>query len=325
MSEIVLGVGTSHSPVLSTPPENWLDHAMRDPKYPLFEYNGENISFDQRIVNNKGKYKPYISQSAQQSFFDRTEACLALLRQEIRAVRPDVCVVIADDQEEMFDFDNMPAFGVYYGKEILCKRPDLSKKSEAIRLSAWGYYTDEPTVFPAHAELGLHLIRHTMDAGFDVSTFSSQPRNSGMSHAVTFLYRRILDATVPVVPVFINAFYPPNQPRMGRVIEFGHELRKAIKSFPSELRVAVIASGGLSHFLVNETLDRAVLHSLEQGDLEILNRIPESALKSGNSEIKNWAALGATMAPSKMELVDYVPVYRSEAGSGCGMAFGLWK
>jgi hypothetical protein len=109
------------------------------------------------------------------------------------------------------------------------------------------------------------------------------------------------------------------------VLEFGTAVRAAISSFPGNTRVAVIASGGLSHFLVNEDLDRSVLDAMSAGELSGLAGLSENALKSGNSEIKNWAATASIMAPLKMRLVDYIPAYRSEAGSGCGLAFGVWK
>jgi seryl-tRNA synthetase len=48
---------------------------------------------------------------------------------------------------------------------------------------------------------------------------------------------------------------------------------------------------------------------------------------SGNSEIKNWITLAGVMADADlpMDLLDYVPCYRTEAGTGCGMAFARWN
>lgn len=325
MAKIVLGVGTSHSPMLSTPPENWLDHSTRDHAYPLFDSDGARLDFAQLAEGNNGKLNPLVTVDTMREHFSRTEAALATIREALKDAAPDVCVVIGDDQDEMFHHDNMPCFSIYYGNEIVCKKPDMSKKAPALHLSAWGYYTDEPTTYPGHAKLALHLIDHLVDEGFDVSASVAQPGGTGMSHAYTFLYRRLLDPSVPIVPVFINTYYPPNQPRASRVIEFGSALREALARFPEDTKVAVIASGGLSHFLVDEKLDRSVLDALCSGKLAPLAGMSEKALKSGNSEIKNWAATGSIMAPARMQLIDYVPAYRSEAGTGCGLAFGLWK
>lgn len=325
MARIVLGVGTSHSPMLSTPAEHWLGHAVRDPAYPLFDSDGRALAYDELAKKNGERLAPLIEPSAMPGNLARTDAALGRLREAIAAARPDVCVVIGDDQDELFHHDNMPCFSVYYGKNILCRKPDMSKKAPALQMAAWGYYTDEPTRFPAHPALAQHLIAQAIGDGFDVAASASQPQELGMSHAYTFLYRRLIAADVPCVPVFINTYFPPNQPRIARVVAFGRMLREAIESFEPDLRVAVVASGGLSHFLVDEALDRAVLDHCASGNVDALAAIGEGALKSGNSEIKNWAALASLMSPARMQLVDYVPAYRSPAGTGCGLAFGTWE
>jgi hypothetical protein len=88
-----------------------------------------------------------------------------------------------------------------------------------------------------------------------------------------------------------------------------------------------MASGGLSHFVVNEDLDRQVLKAMETGDEAALVAIPESYFKVGTAEIKNWYPLIAAMnaAGKTFHLVDYVPCYRSEAGTGCAMGFVYWE
>ncbi|TKC90072.1 hypothetical protein FAZ69_07895 [Trinickia terrae] len=66
------------------------------------------------------------------------------------------------------------------------------------------------------------------------------------------------------------------------------QLGAAVKSFPEDVRVAVVASGGLSHFIVDEELDLRVLHTLQTHDHAALRAIPRGALNSGSSEILNW-------------------------------------
>lgn len=325
MATIVAGIGTSHSPMISTPAEYWLLHAARDRAYPLFDSKGNRLDFDELERANGRRLEPLIDPAAMPGLFARTEAALARLRDRIVQAAPDVCVIIGDDQDELFHHDNMPCFSVYYGDKMTCRKPDMSKRAEAMQRAAWGYYTDEPTDFPACSGLARHLIDRALSSGFDVAASASQPDGFGMSHAYTFVYRRLMDTRIPSVPVFINTYFPPNQPRIGRVLAFGHMLREAIESYEPGMRVLVIASGGLSHFLVDEELDRTVLGLCSAGDLDGLASIGEGALKSGNSEIKNWAALAALMAPARMDLLDYVPAYRSPAGTGCGLAFGVWE
>ena len=145
-----------------------------------------------------------------------------------------------------------------------------------------------------------------------------------MGHAFGFPMRRLVPPTVPIVPVMINTYNPPSQPRASRCRDFGRVVRAAIDSFPGDDRVGVLASGGLSHFLVLEDLDREVLAALERGDVDAICAIPESTYVAGTSEIKNWIAAAAACHGLDFDLIDYVPGYRTPIGSGTGLAFALW-
>ncbi len=146
-----------------------------------------------------------------------------------------------------------------------------------------------------------------------------------MGHAFSFLYRRISPGcNLPMVPVMVNTYYPPNQPTPKRCYALGQTVRQAIESWESASRVAVMASGGLSHTVIDEDLDQMTLKALTTQDKEGLYRLPREKLRGGTSEILNWVALAGVMEQSPMKLIDYVPTYRSPAGTGCGMAFAYW-
>ena len=187
-------------------------------------------------------------------------------------------------------------------------------------------------VHPGHPGLGRHLIESLMDEEFDITQSRELPAGSGycngIPHAYGFIYRRIMkDDVIPNVPVILNTFYPPNQPTAARCHKLGRALGRAIQSWESDARVAVFASGGLSHFVIDEELDRAVLDALAANDVDELISIPEDRYQSGSSEIKNWIPLSAMMADLDLDmtLVDYVPCYRSEAGTGNAMGFVYWR
>ncbi|MBV9543601.1 MAG: hypothetical protein JOY61_04425, partial [Chloroflexi bacterium] len=107
----------------------------------------------------------------------------------------------------------------------------------------------------------------------------------------------------------------------------GRAIASAVRAWPERARVAVIASGGLSHFVVDEELDRMLLGALEKKDAATLQNLPRERLFSATSESLNWVAVGGAMESSalKMELVDYVPVYRTPANTGGGWAFARWQ
>ena len=129
---------------------------------------------------------------------------------------------------------------------------------------------------------------------------------------------------MPIVPIMLNTYYPPNQPTPRRSYALGAAVRRAIESWDGRARVAVLASGGLSHIIVDEALDREVLAGLEGHDPQRLAAVPRAKMKGGTSEILNWIALGGAVGPMTMTLVDYVPGYRSLPSTGCGMAFAYW-
>jgi aromatic ring-opening dioxygenase LigB subunit len=135
------------------------------------------------------------------------------------------------------------------------------------------------------------------------------------------------DNVIPHVPVFVNTFYPPNQPTARRCVAFGEAIARAIAAWRDERTVAVAASGGLSHFVIDESFDREVLSAMQAGDLDKLAAIPESFLQAGTSEIKNWLVAAGILVSAglRMELIDYVPCYRSTAGTGSAMGFAVWR
>jgi hypothetical protein len=128
----------------------------------------------------------------------------------------------------------------------------------------------------------------------------------------------------PAVPIMINTFYPPNRPSPARCVDFGVALREAIESFPGDARVAVIASGGLSHHVVDEELDAVAIKALHDGDLQALRDIPAHRLNGGSSELRNWMGMAPSAQGLREELAVYEAVYRNVAGMGGGMGIFAW-
>ena len=89
----------------------------------------------------------------------------------------------------------------------------------------------------------------------------------------------------------------------------------------------MIASGGLSHYVVDEEWDQKMLKAFQANDEKTLRDEPNIMFRSGTSETKNWITTAGAVSNTnlKMNLVDYVPCYRSEAGTGNAMAFATWE
>jgi hypothetical protein len=76
--------------------------------------------------------------------------------------------------------------------------------------------------------------------------------------------------------------------------------------------------------IIDEELDRPTINALKSDDRERICAPPAEKLVLGSSEIRNWIVLAEAVQGLKMNLVDYVPCYRSIAGTGCAMAFSCW-
>jgi hypothetical protein len=86
-----------------------------------------------------------------------------------------------------------------------------------------------------------------------------------------------------------------------------------------------MASGGLSHVIIDEEIDQWTLDGLQGKDETALRSLPVDRLDLGTSEIRNWIVLGGTAQDKKMQLITYEPCYRSLAGTGCAMGFAYWE
>lgn len=327
MAELVLGLATSHSPQLSTPPELWPLHAERDRANPdLRGPDGRVCQYAELLALQGARMQQELTP---ETWAARHAACqhgIERLRQALAEVEPDVLIIVGDDQKELFHDDNMPAVLVYWGDRLRnVPRTHRGPLSPAQQAAAWAY-GDTVCDYPIASRLGAHMITSLIEQDFDVAHSRTLPPEQGMGHAFSFIYGRIMpERIIPTVPVMLNTYYPPNQPTPGRCFALGQALRRAVESWSETCRVAVVASGGLSHFVIDEDLDRQVLDALQQHDAKALASLPRARLDSGNSEIRNWIALGGAIDHLRMQLIDYVPCYRSPAGTGCAMGFAQWR
>jgi predicted class III extradiol MEMO1 family dioxygenase len=124
-----------------------------------------------------------------------------------------------------------------------------------------------------------------------------------------------------VVPILLNTYYPPNAPTARRSYEIGRKLARVIENSKSNMRVAVAASGGLSHFVVDEELDRKILRAIKMKDPDTLKSLSRNQLNSGSSEILNWVMAAGMSEKLTNDWAEYYPGRRTAAGTGTGMGF----
>lgn len=335
MSELLLSQGTSLSPLLSIGPEDWAQYCAADANREVFLRGGETISFAELKKRNGDRFA---SETTPAEFERRSvlaQRHLTRLSEELAQTNPDVVVIVADDHGELFDGTALPPIAVYISGQVSNSVGDqrtmayLSTSEDPAWRRNIKAAPAVPTerCYPGHPDFAFGmvsaLIERAVDAG--VAKTPTDP-NRGIGYAFGFVINRLLGGrAIPVVPVLLNTWYPPNVPLPSRCYDIGVAIREAIEVGPPDTRVAVICAGGLSHIGIDQDLDRQLLEAIRANSRDEVAAIPRLALQSGNCQLLNWAVLGGIVSKSKNHWLEYLPVYRTAAGTGIGLAFGSWS
>lgn len=328
MAEIVLGLGTSHSPLLSVPADLWGVYGERDQRNPFLYRvpDGKHVTYEALLAEVDPAIAKEITPEVFAARHAANQAGIAKVSEMLAKVNPDVLIMFGDDQQEVFSADFMPALCIFWGETVPFGRRVPAAADQAMQAARRWYGDGTIEHFPVNAALGRHLVEHLNAKSFDVTHARTIGEGTSISHAFGFVWKRIMgDTILPTVPVHINTYFPPNQPTPQRCWELGRAIREAVESWDSSARVAVLASGGFSHFVVDEDIDQQALKALRDQDVAAVAALPLERLQSGTSEIRNWFAAAGAVEHLDWHLIDYVPCYRSPAGTGCAMAFAYWS
>ena len=333
MAQIVLAMATTHGPQLHTTVEQWQLRvkADRERKHP---FRDGTYSFDELVAMRRAENLDAMSSlEAQRGYHARCHAAMTTLADKWEDVGADVAVILGNDQNEIYETDELnPAFMVFCGDKI----PNYPQSAEAkkslppgIAEAEHGHATERYTEYRGVPQLGAHIINTMIERDFDVAASKKWPKHArnGASHAFGHIYRQVMrDNVVPNVPIYQNTFFPPNQPKASRSYAFGRIVKEAIESWDSDKTVAVFASGGMSHFVIDESFDRRFVAALRDKDKTYLTTLPLAQLQSGTSELKSWISLAGVLESTNADMheVDYVPCYRSSAGTGTANGFYWW-
>jgi len=330
MAELVLGIGSSHGPLLSTPPEQWDLRAKADRENKAHWFRGKTYDFESLLAARAPGFAHEVTVEKRRERFFQCRKALEALGRKFNDVSPDAVVIIGNDQREFFNAGLTPSITVYRGSRI-SNVQHLNEDAPGLNIAEPANSPAEGATYPGATALADHILDSLADENFDLAqsdqTPSGAPRG-GIPHAYGFFYHTILqDKTPPSVPIILNVHFPHNTPKARRCLELGRALHRAITSFTGFKRVALMASGGLTHFVIDQGLDEAVMTAMRTGDEDALAKVPENLFKVGTAEIKNWYPVAAAMnlAGRRYHQVDYVPCYRSEAGTGNAMCFAYWE
>jgi 3-O-methylgallate 3,4-dioxygenase len=330
MAQLVAAFASSHSLMLAATTEDWIERFRQtDRGMPLFDKNGIPRDYEELLKAAPPDAESLVTPEKLRSAYERTFKAVAELKNHIDATELDALVIIGDDQHELFQDSLMPALGIYYGKTIRNAARKKTPEGNWYKRAMMERLEPRQDVhYPVHAGLALHMITDLTKAEFDLCALREIAPHQYEGHAYSYIHRTYLEGrNLPVVPIMMNTYYAPNPPTPKRCVQLGWKLKEVIESYPAETRVGILASGGLSHFVVDEELDRGVIEALHEKDLDYLASLDPKRLQAGSSEIRSWivTAAAAVAADFDLDWVEYIPAYRTPALTGTGLGFARWS
>ena len=224
---------------------------------------------------------------------------------------PDVCIIVYNDHASAFSFQSIPTFA-------LGTAPEFPPADE-------GYGPRPVPVVKGHDALAWHLAESLILGGFDLTLVNEMPVDHGLTVPLSVAFGRPGAWPCRVVPLCVNVIqYPP--PTGNRCFDLGKAIRRAVESYPEDLKVAVLGTGGMSHQLqgeraglINSAFDRAFMDRLVSAPEE-LAEIPhvEYMREAGSEgiELVMWLAMRGALAGEVEEVYRFyhVPVSNTAYG-----------
>lgn len=257
------------------------------------------------LIAREWENLPAGPKSTLQNAFDETG-------RRLKALEPDVLVMLSPDHWVNFFINNLPSFCIGIGAEH-------DGPPEPFMKAVYPHDT-----LPGHAGLGRHLLDTALQNDFDPAISHRLRVDHGFCVP---LWRMGIDPALPIVPITVNQLEEP-LPTLRRCIAWGKMLRQAIDSYPEDLRVAILGTGGLSHSIgeptmgeIDEPFDRVCIDLFTNADDDALAAGLErelAATGNGAEEVRDWVIAHAAAGSQGFDLIDYTPI--PEIYIGCGMA-----
>jgi aromatic ring-opening dioxygenase catalytic subunit (LigB family) len=232
------------------------------------------------------------------------------LGRRLAAVRPDVLIELSADHWTNFFLDNLPNVCIGVGDSHDGPPEPFMK--------------DFQRSIPGDAAFAQHLAKTALDQDFEPSI----SHHLALDHGFCIPLAKMSLPRLPrIVPVVVNNLEPP-MPSIRRCFAWGKLLARAIESYPEKIRVAILASGGLSHSIgeptmgaIDEDFDRDYIRALADGAeaplVDLLDARMEAA-GNGTHEVRNWVIAHAAAGGRGFDLIDYRAM--PEVYVGCGWA-----
>jgi 2,3-dihydroxyphenylpropionate 1,2-dioxygenase len=228
---------------------------------------------------------------------ERVRAVATEIGNHLKALKPDLWLIFANDHAEQFFHNVAPPFTVHVGD------------------SASGHFAGREFYWQVPGEIGFSIVRELYRQGFDPAFTSTAKIDYAIGIPLTHL-----GVEDPVLPISVNAYLPP-QPTIERCYAFGEAVARVVTALG--LRTVVIASGGMSHFPGTNRYaepdlawDEVALARLAAGNLKSLIGYAEAELdRAGNIELRCWAAAAGMLGERKPDVVSMDPSWHHNYAS----------
>ncbi len=262
----------------------------------------EFMALHYRMAPQAASDKP--SLEVQKKLRKDAENAFSVLRSDLEAAKPDVLIVVANDQFVNFFYDNVPTFFITTADEVR------------------GQFTRYNFHYQNHGKLGRAILESGVAAGLDLSF----GENIELQHTqMVPLHFLLPEPEIPILPIFVNTWIDP-LPTPTRCYALGHLIRQVADA--STERVALLATGGLSHFPgsprigeIDTSFDEGLLRQMRTGQGPALADLTlEELRQAGNSEFLNWMVAVGTVGDVPASDIFYMP---DQVATGWG--FVSWK
>jgi aromatic ring-opening dioxygenase catalytic subunit (LigB family) len=225
---------------------------------------------------------------------DQAGVAMEELGRVLDETKPDVVVFLGSDHVETFSVSCIPSFAIIAGNRAVAR------------------FAGREHDLPIHREMAEDMLNKlVVEHDFDLA----YSEDAELGHAFSIPFEYVLGTrTIPVIPFFTNVYVPP-LPTPRRCAALGRAIAEVVKG--RKERVALVASGGMSHFPGTRKylhpefdFDRWLVSQFEVGNTDALLNMTGTQLDEvGNTEMLNWATMFGAIGKQEGELIDYIPTW----------------
>ena len=207
--------------------------------------------------------------------------------------KPDVLVFFYNDHVTSFFFDLYPTFALGASPVF-----PIADEGAGVR--------DLPPI-KGHPKLAAHMADALVNDEFDIAVFQDRALDHGVNSPLTLLWPHQPDWPAALVPIQVNVLQYP-LPTAMRCYKLGQSIRRAVESFPDDLDVVIVGTGGLSHQIHGERAgfnntewDMKFLELIEKDPMQLAKMKHADFIRLGGAEsveVIMWLAMRGALSPA---------------------------